>query len=123
MENILIYIASPFTTDNYSLKIDRFKTVCECCSVLMGKGLHVFSPIAHGWPIAEAGDLSTDWLYWKEVCETMVSRCQRFIVVTMDGWDESTGVKAEIEYAKDVMGMYIEYMDPITFEICANPPV
>jgi hypothetical protein len=86
----------------------------------MTKNLHVFSPIAHGWPIAESGSLPTSWEYWKESCIVMVSRCQRFIVLTMDGWDTSTGVLAEIEYALSI-GLKIEYMHPITFEITDTP--
>jgi len=116
MEGELIYIASPFTTKIRAIMIERFEQVSKCCSVLMNKGLHVFSPISHGWPIAEAGGLPTDWAYWETACKVMVSRCQRFIVVMLDGWETSTGVLAEIKYAKS-LGIEIEYMDPETYEL------
>jgi hypothetical protein len=111
MVDSLIYIASPFTTEDPQLKEYRFEVVCAVCAVMMREsGLHVFSPIAHGYPIAKYG-LPTDWGYWEDACKVMISRCQRFVVVMLDGWDKSTGVLAEIEYAKK-MGLNIEYIDP-----------
>ena len=112
MTGSLIYIASPYTTDDNELLEKRFEAVCASCAVLMNDDLHVFSPIAHGHSISKHGDIPTDWVYWKTICEMMIDRCQRFIVVTLDGWDKSVGVLAEIKYAESI-GLTSEYVDPV----------
>lgn len=123
MEGQLIYLASPFTTDDDQLLEYRYLKAARACGHIMAeKRLNIFSPIVMGWPIAKQVHLPTDWEYWEETCKVFVSRCQRFVVLTLNGWKESTGVQAEIEYALSI-GLAIEYMDPHTYEISTNPPL
>jgi hypothetical protein len=102
MTGELIYLASPFTTDDATEKRWRFEQVCKAAGKLMKEGKIVFSPIAHGWPIAEQCELPTDWEYWKENCTAFVTRCQSMCVLDLPGWAESTGVQAEIDIAEDM---------------------
>lgn len=41
---------------------------------------------------------------------TFILKCDRMIVVKLDGWEESEGVNAEIEFALD-QGIPIEYIE------------
>ena len=77
----------------------------------MQQGIHVFSPISHTHPIAEAGDLPKDWQFWKEYDLTFMQICRMLVVIKLDGWQESVGVQAEIQYAND-LGIPIEYVEP-----------
>lgn len=117
----LIYLASPFTHKNKSVMEERFWVVSEVAGRLTKeRNVHLYCPIAMGWPIAQKADLPTDWNYWQHNCKVFISRCQELWVVMIDGWKESTGVQAEIEYAKSI-GISVKYVyiggyEPIIYE-------
>ena len=116
----LIYLASPFSTEDRIEKEVRFLKSCDCCAVLMEAGHMVFSPIAFGWPVAKMRDMRTDWEYWEKVCRAYISRCQSMAVLMLDGWKDSTGVKAEMDIAEE-LGIPIVYVDPTDYKIYNNP--
>lgn len=121
-ENELIYLASPLTHENKNVMEDRFNQICNiACYLIDDWKLNIFSPIAHSWPIQKYAPLNTSFEYWEQYCYLMVSKCDRVIVAMMDGWKESVGVKAEIDYAKSI-GVYVNYFDPLTLEIFQNEP-
>jgi hypothetical protein len=68
----------------------------------MCQGYHVFSPISHGHPISTAGKLPGDWKYWESNCRKMLKICDKLIVLTLDGWENSTGVQNEVRIAKEM---------------------
>lgn len=116
-----IYLASPFSSDDKLEKEWRFLKACDAAGYLMQQGKIVFSPIAHGWPIAKIRDLSTDWDYWYDQCGAMISRCQTIIVLCLPGWDKSTGVYEELKIAK-AWNLELLYMDPDTYKLSTTPP-
>ena len=107
----MIYLASPFTNDSPGLEEERFHAVCACAAELMRAGTHVFSPIAHAYPISRHG-LPGDWAYWEAYDRAMLARCDALTVLRLPGWEESTGVQAEIQIARE-LGLPIEFIDPI----------
>lgn len=96
----LIYLASPYSSEDKSLEAERFQTVCRCAAWLMRQGYFIFSPIAHSHPIAINGNMPTDFEFWKNYDHALIDACSEVWVVQMDGWDKSKGVAAEIEHAK-----------------------
>lgn len=68
--------------------------------MFMGRGIIVYSPVIYGHNLVKMG-LPGDFNYWGEFCLPMLKNCQGLIVVKMDGWDKSSGLKAEIEFAKN----------------------
>ncbi len=92
----VIYLASPYTGNEQA----NFEAVCRTAGHLMKASFFVFSPIAHTHPIAMGGTLPTDWNYWEAYDRAMIERCDAVWVLMLDGWEESKGVTAEIEYAK-----------------------
>ena len=106
----LLYLATPYMHDDLEVRERRFLAANHAAAWLMKtKGLHVFSPISHGHPIAMAGELPGDWAYWGANARLMLAACVKVIVFMQDGWRESTGVQAEIAIAKE-LGLPIEYM-------------
>lgn len=65
----------------------------------MKAGHLVFSPISHTHPIALAGDLPKGWEFWKEYDISFIEWADEIQVLMLDGWEESTGVTAEIGIA------------------------
>ena len=65
---------------------------------MMRDGLHVFSPIVHGYAL-EVHGLPGDWEFWQGYDRLMLSRCDELAVLCLPGWRESVGVRAEIDIA------------------------
>jgi len=105
----LIYLASPYSHNDPAIMQQRADQVAEMAAYLMQAGLHVFAPIPHGVALAKYG-LPTDYEgFWKPYCHDTLGRCDMLVVLTLDGWETSTGVQDEIALADD-LGTYTEYM-------------
>jgi hypothetical protein len=105
----LVYLACPYSHDDPKIREERFLIANREAGKLMKAGHMVFSPISHSHPIALAGDLPKTWEYWENFCRTYMSYSYLLVVLCIDGWEESTGIRVEIEIAKE-MGMGIKYM-------------
>lgn len=109
-KNELIYLASPYTHLNPLVMEERFKAVCKIAAMFMAKGFYILSPIAHTHPIAMAGKLPVDWQYWEGYDTTIIKCCKCLLVLKLEGWKDSTGVKAEIKIAEE-LGVPVEYVE------------
>lgn len=67
-----------------------------------------FSPISHSHMLAKYGHLEGAFDFWREFDEAMIGRSDEVWVFTVDGWEESKGVKAETEYA-EFIGLPVRY--------------
>jgi hypothetical protein len=112
MNNSLIYLACPYSHPDKDVQRERFHAANKAGAFLMCKGLFVFSPISHTHPMAEDANLPGHWEFWKSYDVAMIARCQKLMVLKLDGWEQSTGVTAEIKIAKE-FGIPIEYMEPL----------
>jgi hypothetical protein len=108
--NELIYIAVPFSHKDKKVRDERFEKVTVFAGKLMSEGKYVFSPITHCYPIALRHSLPETWDYWQGYCELMVPKCNRLIVLKLEGWEDSEGVTAEIKLA-EALGIPIEYVE------------
>jgi hypothetical protein len=107
----LVYLATPYShPQDPTVCAKRFEEVNRAASVLMRRGLHIYSPISHTHPIALAGGLPGDWEYWNSYCRAILNVCGSMIVLMQPGWQDSKGVREEIAIAVE-MGLKIEYMD------------
>mgnify|MGYP001601772366 CR=1 FL=1 len=105
----LVYLASPYSSPDADVREQRFRTVCKVAAILMRKGIKVFSPIAHTHSIALAGELPTDYAFWREYDEAILEFCSAFYIILMDGWASSEGVRAEAQTA-EIMGISIRFV-------------
>lgn len=106
----MIYLASPYSHPDPAVRQRRFEAACEYTARLMNAGLLVFSPVVHSHPLVAYG-LPTDWEYWRRLDVAHLDRCERMMVLKLDGWRESVGVEAEIAVAVD-RGIPVEYASP-----------
>ena len=104
-----LYLATPYTHPDKRVREYRFEMVTITTGRLMREGLTVFSPISKMHPVAERCGLPTDWEYWEKYDRIAIAHCKELWVLTLDGWDASVGVKAEIEIAKE-MGKPVIYL-------------
>lgn len=107
----LTYLASPYTHPSQEVIERRVAAVTRATVWLIKNNeWNVFSPIIHSHPLAAKG-LKGDWETWKRIDEEYLSVSERMVVLELPGWQNSTGVKAEIEIARR-LGVPIYYMRP-----------
>jgi len=75
--------------------------VTRIAAALLVARIPVFSPIAHSHPISTAGAHNLSHGEWMDLDYHFLDASIGLIVAEMPGWDESTGVKLEIQRAKD----------------------
>lgn len=115
VNNGLIYLASPYSSNDPAVQEQRFHDVCKVSAELMRQGHIIISPIAHTHPIAKYG-LPTDWEFWKRQDEEIISRCDELWVLMLDGWGQSKGVLAEMNLA-DELGKTIRLVNSKNCEV------
>lgn len=98
----IYYLASPYTHKDPSVRKLRAETATEAAVKLLHLGIFVFAPIPYNEPW-EKYNLPGDWAFWADFDKSFVERCDGGLIVLMiDGWKNSTGVTAEIEFAKSI---------------------
>lgn len=110
----LVYLAAPYTHENPLVVDARMSRLCVVDATLMKRGVMTASPLMKHF-LLEHSDLPGDWNYWKDYAEVLLSKCDKMVVVTMQGWEESVGVQAEIKLCEQ-FGIPVEYLDPFTME-------
>lgn len=111
------YISSPYSSGRMegkdrNIEMDwRYREAMRFVAWCTRKGKKVFSPIVHMHQVAKFHELPVDFQFWKDYNESMIWPASEFIVLQLPGWDESTGVKKELEVAQEV-GLKILYADP-----------
>lgn len=107
----LWYLATPYS--NYHLGMETaYIHACQQAAVLIKDGLSVYSPIAHAHPIAMHGKIDPTHAFdWMAVDRPLMEAAAGLIVCMSPGWQESKGVKQEIEYFEGARKR-IYYMAP-----------
>lgn len=96
----MIYLASPYSHPDPAIQQHRFEEVCKIAGRLIQKGLVIFCPISMSHCInLLCEDLGGDWETWKHLDLAIIDRCDELYVCTMEGWEDSIGVCAEIRHA------------------------
>lgn len=97
----MVYLSCPLgvTKDDLATVSHRIKTAEAVEYELRRRGIHVYNPLA----IVKAGDTrgATIEEYWRDYSLNMLSRCDMLVVLTLEGWQQSVGVTAEIRLGED----------------------
>lgn len=109
--NGLVYLATPYSgyKDGQGA---AYSLACIIAARMMAKGVAVFSPIAHGHGIAlharEDGiKLSDDGTDWEAVNKAVLGACDAMVIADMDGWEQSEGIRDEVDSADWQMPIYV----------------
>jgi nucleoside 2-deoxyribosyltransferase len=94
----LVYLGSPYT--KYAAGIEQaFRDVSEIAAEMLRDGVKVYSPIAHTHPIAVYGNLDPlNHEIWLPFDQAMMDAAEAMVIADMSGWQDSYGVKYEIDY-------------------------
>lgn len=112
---MLVYLAAPYTHKDPNVIEERMRQFYAVDAHLISQGIFTVSPLLKD-PIVQQYDIPGTWDYWKNYSHALLSVCNKMIVITIDGWEESVGVQAEIEIATN-LNIPIEYMSPDVVEM------
>jgi len=108
----LAYLAAPLSHPEIEVMQSRVEAINRATAHLFEKGVAVISLVGQCWPISQQCGLRTDFEWWRWYNKAVISRCGRVIILKLDGWQESIGVKGEVEIAEE-FGIPVEYMEPV----------
>lgn len=116
----LVYLASPYSDPDPTVRQRRFEEVCKAANFLMKCAYTVFCPVAHSHPIELAGSKIEDHDFWMEQDIAILKHASRLVVLRLDGWKESLGVQREIAIAKTLLMPinYQTYSEVLRGELC-----
>jgi hypothetical protein len=77
---------------------------------LMRAGNVVLCPVVHSHPLTAFG-LPTDWSYWERCDREFLRCCDEVVVLTLERWEQSVGVQAEIRLAAE-LAKPVSFLDP-----------
>jgi len=92
----VIYLAAPYS----GMEQLSFEVSCMVAAFLMKTGKIVYSPVVYGHTLASKYDLPTDNEFWLTQDLDLLCRCDELYVITLEGWDKSSGVADEINEAQ-----------------------
>jgi Domain of unknown function (DUF1937) len=110
----VVYLACPYTHPDPAVRKARFDAATVIAADLIRAGRIVYSPITMTHPIdmvlaGEAKTLGSD--YWVAFDEAFMEMCSEMVVVRLDGWDRSSGIRREIAFFTDRKKPF-RYIDP-----------
>lgn len=115
-----IYLASPYTHPDEPVMEGRYREIVRIAAELFKDGKVFFCPIAQSHVLKEIAGLQGSWKEFSKFDCAFIRNSSEVLVATMDGWLESVGVQAEIQFAKKV-GIPVRYLDPETLSITKYP--
>ena len=73
----------------------RYIAASNALAWLLRQKLWAYSPIVHCHELAKMHSLPVDHLFWQEYDFYMISKCDKFVILRIDGYVQSKGVAAE----------------------------
>ena len=95
----LIYVASPLTHPDPEVREKRYELVRDYIGKKYEEGSQdmYYSPILYSHEIGKRFKLPHTAEFWLNIDFLMLDKSDKFEVLMIDGWEESTGVQGEIK--------------------------
>lgn len=94
----MIYLATPYSHNDPSVRKHRFDTAVAACAILAKASVVVYSPIVHWHPVEIAHGLEFAHAFWKFNDCAMMDLASCGLFMKFDGWSTSAGMKHEEAY-------------------------
>jgi hypothetical protein len=107
----IVYLACPYSHADASVRRKRYELATAAAATLVKQGVIVFSPITmtHPLDVALAGETSLGSEFWVKFDEAFMDVCYEMIILKVDGWEESSGIRREMDFFEQE-GKPISYM-------------
>lgn len=100
------YLASPYSHPDFATKDARAAAAQSYSGRILSVGIKNFSPIAYCHPLALRFKLPTDADWWWEFNLAFMEMSAGLIIAQIDGWQDSYGVKLELDWYTKQRGAY-----------------
>ncbi len=110
----IIYLGLPYTHKDPSIEDFRADVSDIIAADLFVQGYIVFAPISSWHHIARKHDLPGDYHSWEELNRVFMHKCEKLLIITLPGWEDSVGVNAEMKLANKYV-IQIEKIDPTPY--------
>jgi hypothetical protein len=106
------YLATPYALYPEGRQA-AYTAAVKQAAYLLVRGIPVFSPIAHNHPISQfIPEHDGDFKFWVRFVDlSMMEEAGGLIVCMLSGWEESVGMRYEIERFRG-MGKQVVHMEP-----------
>lgn len=98
MTDDIIYLAAPYSHSDKAIIHGRMGAFAGVHARLILDGALTHSPLLNHFIVKKG--VPGDWVFWQRYSERMLDKSDRLLVIRMPGWDFSSGVAGEIEYAQ-----------------------
>lgn len=96
-----IYLACPYSHPDKLVRKHRVDIADRKAAELMSVGNLVFSPLSHSHPISKHCKVDPcDHDFWLRQDLWILEICDEMHIICLTGWENSKGIKLEIEVAK-----------------------
>ena len=111
---MLEYLGLPYSDKSEEVMDWRADVSDFIFSELSKEGRNIYAPISSAHHVAKKYGMPRNWEFWEGLDKEILSICGKFIIVMLDGWKYSVGLRAEFDIA-DELGLEIEYLDPTPY--------
>jgi uncharacterized protein DUF1937 len=108
----MLYLASPIAHLDPEVVEARIEAAARAAADLMSKGYVVFCPAAHSYLLKAQFSVQPSHADWMRQDLAVLRRAERMVVLRLDGWKESRGVKIELAVAEAAQ-IPVDYADPV----------
>lgn len=113
MQKGYIYLGSPYSHVDPVVREARYLAAAEALVTLLKCDVWTYSPIVHCHELAKTWQMPTDADFWLKYNTAMLEAAHSLSVLTIRGWEQSIGLKGEIEYAVK-RGKPVNYLSGVT---------
>lgn len=105
----MIFVCTPYNHENPAIVEARYDFTVEYIAKRFVEGKFVFSPVVYAHNIVKKHNLPQDWDNWNNFCIEFLKKATEVHVLQQEGWENSKGIKAELEIAK-MLNIPIKYI-------------
>lgn len=95
----MIYLASPYSHPDAFVREERYLRAMKVLHGLLEKRIWTFSPIVHCHELKKVAALPFEHKFWLDYDCHILKLCEKLIVLKIEGWETSRGVKMEMDFA------------------------
>ena len=106
----LTYLAAPYRHPSDSVMEARLEAVTRVAAGLTDATLRIFCPLTYANALLSKGFAWKTDAWWYEYDIGWLAHCAALVVLELPGWEESEGVRLEIEVANG-LDIPISYLD------------
>ena len=110
LEDELNYLASPYSHPDPFVREWRYLQAAKLLSQLLEQRRWTYSPIVHCHELKKICSLPAEHTFWLAYDCFILKRCSRLLVLRLPAWEDSRGVRMEMEFAR-ANSIPIEFAD------------